>query len=89
VRTIDEYMATLTEEERILFAPVIQECKDREKKIIEASKSRDKLLKELDDLEVSGRKAIMDLQNLKETLDNTYEKLQMIYLSQKKVGGTC
>ena len=86
---IDDYVKTLSEEEKITFAQFIQECRDREKLFDEMVKSRDVMIVELESLHAKTLKNNIDLNYVSETLSKAYSSLQEIYLNIKKVGGTC
>jgi hypothetical protein len=89
MKTVDEYVATLTEDEKVTFAPMIKECKEREEMLKKLPKTKFDLLKELDILNEKAAKIHKDIQDVNKTLDRTCENLKLVYLNKIKSRGSC
>jgi septal ring factor EnvC (AmiA/AmiB activator) len=75
-KSIDEYVATLSEEERERHKDLIEECRKREVKIRQVEKTRREFqVKLLESREIS-KKAIEECRKNEEKLEQTQEKLQ-------------
>lgn len=77
MKTVDELVSTWTQEEREMLRDLIDECREREKALIETSRaSQESLVK----LRESQMALLAQSSELKETLEEFADSLFKIYL---------
>jgi hypothetical protein len=87
--TIQEYVSTLTTAEKVKFAPLIQECMEREVALEVLSKACGDLAEELNVLNIGLYKNLESARNLNARVVKIYENLQGFYLAKAPGVGSC
>ncbi len=77
MKTIDELVSALTPEERERFNDLIDECREREKSLIETSKASQENLLKLKELEIG---LFTNSSELRKSLEGVAHSLFQIYL---------
>ena len=65
---LDEYIATLSEEERMQYGELIEECKERDRRIVANAEARKHSLQRLSELEKQILQALTELDSASQRL---------------------
>jgi tRNA(Glu) U13 pseudouridine synthase TruD len=81
MKRVDQLVSEWTEEERVKYRELIDECREREKKLLEGSKANDENLSKLNE---SLQSFLSSLSEIKERTEKLADDLLRIYLHSYK-----
>ena len=82
---LDEYIATLSEEERVQYRDLIEECKERDRKIVADSEKRNHSLQRLADVEEQLLQALTELGSVSQRLLHETSEAYLKMLDTKQM----
>ena len=82
---LDEYIATLSEEEREQYRDLIEECKERDKKIVAGSEKRAHSLQRLVEVEEQLLQALTELGSVSQRLLHETSEAYLKMLDTKQM----